>query len=185
MVDNKRIGSNVALGMVWYAVGQCFVGLRSAHWAKAIKVDRVTLFLDPLPESPENSMNLLRRISTETEIAVRWSETISATGVTLQIGNMGSFKTAEGEPEKSGKEHPHAVLVDWIVHSLYACFEGNQAGFLSKHTGRTEEELEEYLAAIMAPWFWLHEHKRDLLVPLNQLAAAGAAGIGSIQPNQV
>ena len=169
IVNGKRLSADTALAMVWYAVAQNLIGLRAAHWAKAMGLKRVTLLLDTLPAAPEIAMNLVRKISTESDLAKLWQQTIKATGVHFQIGNMKDYRPKEGEPTRPGKEHPHAILVDWISHSLFASFEDNQDYFLGKHPNRTPEEKAEYLEAVKAPWFWLYENKRDLLVPLNSL----------------
>lgn len=169
VIDGKRLSTDTALAMVWYAVAQNLIGLRAAHWAKNMGLKRVTLILDTLPAVPATAMNLVRKVSTESDLAKLWLETITKTGVSFQITNMKEYRPREGEPARPAKEHPHAILVDWITHSLFACFEDNQEYFLGKHPDRTDEEKADYLQAMKSPWFWLHENNRDLLVPLRNL----------------
>ena len=163
---------NTALAMIWYAVALNFIGLRAANWAKSMGLNRVTLMLDPLPGANAVAMNLVRRISEESELGQLWVRTIESTEVSFRIGNLISYKPAKGEPECAGKVHPHAVLVDWIAHSLFASFEGNQNYFLDKHAGRKPEEKDDYLAAVKEPWFWLYKKNRGLLIPLESLVSS-------------
>ena len=185
VIDGKRLSPNTALAMVWYAAAQNFIGLRAAYWAKSMGLKRVTLLLDTLPAAPATAMNLVHKISLKSDLVHLWRRTIEATGVHFQIANMKNYQPKEGEPERPAKEHPHAILTDWISHSLFASFEDNQDFFLGKHANRTPEEKADYLDAVKAPWFWLYENKRGLLVSLNSLVAATPEDAATIESDDL
>jgi hypothetical protein len=180
VIGGKRIGSNIALSMVWYAVAQNFIGLRAACWAKSMGLKRITLILDSLPGDSSTAMNLVRRVSQESELAQLWVQTIESTGVHFRITNMKSYRAREGDVERPAKEYPHSILVDWISHSLYASFVCNQDAFLDKHTTRTADEKVEYLSAIKAPWFWLYQNKRGPFVSLERLVSSKPEEAGTL-----
>ena len=122
----------------------------------------MTLIADKLPGSPEIAMEFLRRLSHHPDIFPLWKKTQEEFNVVFNVGNMCSYKTADGVEHKPD-EHPAMIMADWLAHSLFAAT--NKAEDLD---GDVERD-EEFRKALTEPWFALYENELMDFVPLNNL----------------
>ena len=136
---NSRLHRNNALAAGWYVAALASIAASAAGWARDLEQEKVALFVDQFPGVSETTMKLLTRAVTEGEVREQWEELrprLEADGIQpIYVDTL-----------RSGKNHPHAILADWLSHSLYA--KHNPASLLDNGAGRSEE----YREAIAAPW---------------------------------
>jgi len=148
VLDGTRLHRNYAIAAGWYVAALASIAARAAKWARDLKQPKVVLFVDRFPGVSETTMKLLTRAVTEGEVREEWEELrprLEADGIrSIYVDTLQSFEV-RGK-SRSGKDHPHALLADWLSHSLYA--KQNPASLLDNAARRSEE----YKDAISKPW---------------------------------
>ena len=130
----------------WYAAALALVAAGAAGYADALGENTVTLFVDRFPGVPEVAMKLLAQEINEGELRDEWEDL--RPGLRLDTIHVNTLESYEDEDEvpRAGKDHPHAVLADWMARSLHA--HENPAQLLDDGAGRSNA----YKSAISKPW---------------------------------
>ncbi len=144
----SRLHRTIALAAGWYVGALATIAACAAGWARDLKQRKVALFVDQFPGVSQTTMELLTRAIARGEVRDQWQELsprLVEDGIEeIYADTLTSF-TEDGQ-SRSGKDHPHAIIADWLSHALYA--DRNPAELLDGGAGRTEEDR----AAIAEPW---------------------------------
>ena len=77
------------------------------------------------------------------DLQTAWASNLEH-GVTFEIGNLATFKDSKNKTRK-GKDHPYAVLCDWLAACCMAKLNPAQ---LDRNIGYTKRELKAFTSII-------------------------------------
>ncbi|RLE24618.1 MAG: hypothetical protein DRJ50_04390 [Actinobacteria bacterium] len=163
-----RVVDTVAMALGLYSTGLALIGLRAGIVAKKWNTGRVTLLLDPLPlDIGPAAMELLQILTVHPSNYESWAETHADFDVETRFGTMASYRAnAASDEVLEPKQHPNAILTDWIARSFNAAADGDS--WLQQGNDRTEEQRK----AVTGPFFALHKRGLAKVVPLQNLSLA-------------
>jgi hypothetical protein len=101
-----------ALGISIYSSILAIIAMRFSIFAKNQKKHNIIFFLDSLPKITSAGMKLMKAISMNSDVSEKWLSNTKY-GVSFEIGNLFSYSN-EFVSKESGKNHPMAILADWL-----------------------------------------------------------------------
>lgn len=137
--------SNV-LGISLYAGMLPIIALRAKTRLEHSEqhVRHVKVCLDNLPLDAEAGSLLLNEFSKDDDIMAMWRENMRS-GFTFETGILQSYVDKHGDTQR-GKNHPCALLVDWMAQSCMATIAPEQFQAERKEEPFTDSEVEEIAA---------------------------------------
>ncbi len=174
-IGNQTIPRPAALAMASYSTGLSIIALRASIWAQNLGLNRIVLLLDKLPNKDvADPFELLKVINSHSDLKPVWDDMRETFGVSFQLADEWMYRSP-GESDNSGKDHPNAILTDWIAQSAYAA--ANSEEWLKKSTKATEDARR----AVVGPYLELHEQGLLKTVSLERLTSEAAAAERSKQ----
>jgi hypothetical protein len=142
---DKEFNFPLAAGIAVYANILVCKGLMYANVAKSNPdIGHLVFALDNLPNSAKTSMGLMRAVSeSDPDIIANWLKNLKH-GLTYEIGNLLNYKD-EKNKNRRGKDHPYAILCDWLAACCMAKLNPNQ---LCKNTKYSKVELKTFASIV-------------------------------------
>ncbi|MEL6415182.1 MAG: hypothetical protein AAFQ15_09625 [Pseudomonadota bacterium] len=163
-VDGTYVPAPTAYAMATYAAGLSLICLRAAIWARNIDCKKITVLMDKLPNKDVgDATKLLQVIQQHPESIPIWTDMKKTFGVDFTFGDEWNYRPTAADYNRPGKDHPNAILTDWVAQSVYAA--ANPAEWL----GKSPKATEEHRKSVAGPFFALQENKRIKVCSLNNL----------------
>lgn len=179
VVDGQFIPLSTARAMGTYAAGLSFICLRASMWAQKLNVAKILVLMDKLPtKDVGDATKLLRVLQHHPDLHPAWKDMRESFGVEFNFGDDWAYNDP-GEMPRPGKEHPNAILTDWVAQSTSAA--ANSKEWISGSKKRTEDLRR----GVVGPFFALHKSKRLRVVSVDGLTISDAmkqAGEDSTPP---
>lgn len=135
--ENHTFDLKDTLGISVYSGMLAIIALRFSIFAKnQRKYSNLIFFLDFLPKVTSAGMELMKAISMNSDVFEMWKRNLEY-GVRFEIANLASYSN-ELVNKASGKNHPNAILADWLSVASLAKVNPKQ---LQIESGFTNEEI--------------------------------------------
>lgn len=168
LLDGDYIPHQTAAAMATYATGLAVIALRASIWSQALGVKKIKILLDRLPNRDVGDATKLLNVIVHhpQESMPIWNDMREKFDVDFEFGDNWFYQPQAGAPQLSGKNHPNAIITDWIAQSAFA------AGNSHAWRGSSPRTTEEHRKSIAGPFFALHEKRRLHVVSLNNLVVS-------------